>query len=152
MTGEPLIKEIVIAASPEEIFPFLTQRDRLLQWMGLAAEIDARPGGVFQVDPNTVDVIRGEFVEVIPPRRVVFTWGWREPGHPVPAGSTRVEIDLLPHAEGTLLRLSHFGLPGGMRDRHDMGWTHYLRRLATVVDGADPGIDPYASPEVRHAR
>ena len=58
--------------------------------MGVSAVLDARPGGVFQLDPNHRDVIYGEFVEVVPFRRVVFTWGWKEPNHPMPAGSSRV--------------------------------------------------------------
>jgi uncharacterized protein YndB with AHSA1/START domain len=41
---------------------------------GYRGELDARPGGVFQVDPNGRNVIPGKFVEVDPPRRVVFTW------------------------------------------------------------------------------
>jgi uncharacterized protein YndB with AHSA1/START domain len=53
--------------------------------MGVSAVLDARPGGVFQLDPNHRDVIYGEFVEVVPFRRVVFSWGWKEPNHPMPA-------------------------------------------------------------------
>jgi predicted enzyme related to lactoylglutathione lyase len=32
------------------------------------------------------DVARGEYVEVLPNERVVFTWGWEADGHPVPPG------------------------------------------------------------------
>jgi len=109
--SEPIIKEIFIEATPEEIFPYLTQSEKYVLWMGLTAEIDARPGGIFKVDPNTLDVIYGEFLEVSPPKRVVFTWGWKEAGHPVPAGSTRVEIDLSAQDGGTILRLTHFHVP-----------------------------------------
>jgi len=147
---EPIVKEIFIAAAPEEIFPYLTQADKYILWMGLSAEIDAQPGGIFKVDPNTLDVIHGEFIEVIPPKRIVFTWGWKEPGHPVPAGSTRVEIDLIPQNGGTLLRLTHYGIPDIMRDRHEFGWSHYLGRLRTRLHGGDPGPDPYSSPQFRH--
>ena len=147
---KPIVKEIFIAAAPEEIFPYLTQADKYILWMGLSAEIDARPGGIFKVDPNTLDVIHGEFIEVIPPKRIVFTWGWKEPGHPVPAGSTRVEIDLILQNGGTLLRLTHYGIPDIMRDCHEFGWSHYLSRLRTRLHGGDPGPDPYSSPEFRH--
>jgi uncharacterized protein YndB with AHSA1/START domain len=147
---KPLVKEIFIDASPEEIFPYLTKSDKYLSWMGVSAELDPRPGGIFQVDPNGHDVIVGEFLEVDPPRRLVFTWGWKEQGHPVPAGSTRVEIELRPQGGGTLLRLTHFGLSGPSRDRHDAGWPHYLGRLKTVLAGGDPGPDPYANPNHRH--
>jgi uncharacterized protein YndB with AHSA1/START domain len=148
--SEPIIKEIFIEATPEDIFPYLTQGEKYVLWMGLAAEIDARPGGIFKVDPNTLDVIHGEFLEVSPPTRVVFTWGWNEPGHPVPAGSTRVEIDLIPQNEGTLLRLTHIRLPDDTKDRHEFGWSHYLGRLKIVMAGGDPGVDPYSDPQFRH--
>ena len=45
-------------------------------WMGVAALLDPRPGGTFRVDANGRDVVIGEYVEVEPPHRVVFTWGF----------------------------------------------------------------------------
>lgn len=146
----PIIKEVFIEATPEEIFPYLIDGEKYLTWMGLSAKLDPRPGGIFQVDPNGRDVICGQFIEVDPPRRVVFTWGWKELSHPVPAGSTRVEIELTPRGKGTLLRLTHTGLSGPSRDRHDAGWPHYLGRLQIRLSGADPGPDPYADPDHRH--
>lgn len=151
MAGDdPVVKEVFIDASPEEIFPYLTQGEKYVLWMGLEAEIDARPGGIFRLDPNTLDLIYGEFVEVIPPSRIVFSWGFKVPGHPVPAGSTRVQIDLIAQDGGTLLRLTHYGLPEAARDGHRTGWEHYLGRLRIVMAGGDPGPDHYADPAVRH--
>jgi uncharacterized protein YndB with AHSA1/START domain len=66
---EPIVREIYIDASPEETFPYLTESDKYRLWMGLSAELDARPGGIFRVDPNGRDVISGEFVAVEPPHR-----------------------------------------------------------------------------------
>ncbi len=149
-SDDPIVREIFIDASPEEVFPYLTQRDRYLEWMGLTAELDARPGGVFRVEPNGRNVIRGEFREVSPPTRLVFTWGYDEPGHPLPPGSTTVEIDLIPQGAGTLVRLVHRNLPADQRERHGFGWTHYLDRLKVAAGGGDPGPDPYADPAVRH--
>jgi uncharacterized protein YndB with AHSA1/START domain len=86
-------------------------------------------------------VARGEFREIDPPRRVVFTWGWE--GHPaVPPGSSTVEIDLAPDGEGTLLRLTHRRLPDEEIEQHAHGWDHFLPRLATAAPGGDPGPDP----------
>ena len=147
---EPLIREIFIDARPEDVFPYLVEADKYLTWMGVSAELDPRPGGIFQVDPNGRDVILGQFLEVDPPRRVVFTWGWKDPAHPVPAGSTRVEIELRPQGSGTLLRLTHTGLAGPVRERHAGGWTHYLGRLKLVMSSKNPGPDPYATPDHRH--
>jgi Activator of Hsp90 ATPase homolog 1-like protein len=68
----------------------------------------------------------------------------------VPAGSTPVEIDLTPEGNGTRLRLVHRELPPESRERHDLGWSHYLGRLKTVSEGGEPGPDPFADPSVRH--
>jgi uncharacterized protein YndB with AHSA1/START domain len=147
---EPIVREIYIDATPEETFPYLTEGDKYLLWMGLSAELDPRPGGIFKVDPNGRDVISGRFVAIEPPRRIVFTWGWDEPGRPVPAGSSTVEIELIPEGRGTLLRLVHRGLAGTQRDRHAAGWLHYLARLKVAAGGVAPEPDPFAVPTHRH--
>lgn len=86
-------------------------------------------------------VARGEFVEVDPPRRVVFTWGWE--GHDrVPPGSTTVELTLEEDGAATILSLRHSGLPDGESAAlHEEGWTFFIPRLATTVAGGDP-LDP----------
>jgi uncharacterized protein YndB with AHSA1/START domain len=147
---DPIVKEIFIEATAEDIYPYLTDARKYVLWMGLSAELDPRPGGAFKVDPNGSDVITGEYLEIVPNRRIVFTWGWQQPGHPVPAGSTRVEIDLIPKDAGTLVRLVHHKLPAGSRERHVAGWTHYLGRLAVVLSGKDPGPDPFGTTATRH--
>jgi uncharacterized protein YndB with AHSA1/START domain len=138
----PLVKEVRIDASPELVFAFLTERDKMLRWMGLALSIDPRPGGLFLLDPNGRETIRGEYLEVIPPRRIVFTWGWQSGNDRVPAGSSRVEIDLVPSGSGTLLRLTHRPEGGDVRPQHEAGWSHHLGRLRAVAEGGDPGPDP----------
>ena len=94
----------------------------------------------------------GEFVELDPPRRLVYTWGW-EPGsdgpNPVPPGSTTVEIELLPNGDGTTLRFIHRGLPSTeAAESHAHGWDHYLARLTVAAAGGDAGEDPWLSGEM----
>src|SRR6266852_5369739 len=68
---------ITISAKPETVFRLLTDGGEYVRWKGESAQLDARPNGVFRVIfPNRTDVVSGRFVEVIPERRVVFTWGW----------------------------------------------------------------------------
>jgi uncharacterized protein YndB with AHSA1/START domain len=113
--------------------------------MGRQATFDLRPGGRYRVEVLPGRIASGEFIEVDPPHRLVHTWGW-EAGNSssVPPGSTTVEYELLPHGEGTLLRLTHRDLPGaGAAGRHAHGWEHYLDRLATLAGGDDPGADPW---------
>jgi Uncharacterized conserved protein len=100
-----------IAARPETVFAFLTQADQWTRWQGTEAELDPRPGGVFRVNVRDGAVTSGAYVQVAPPHRVTFTWGFEVPGHQIPPGSTLVEIDLIPDANGTLLRLTHSAVP-----------------------------------------
>ena len=59
------------------------------------------------------------------------------------AGSSMVEIDLIEQSKGTLLRLTHTGLPNAEQCAGNAeGWAHYLGRLADVASGRDPGPDP----------
>jgi mannose-6-phosphate isomerase-like protein (cupin superfamily) len=69
-------REIRIDARPETVFEFFTDPALLLRWKGLEADLDARPGGIYRVVVNARSTVRGEFVEVEPPSRVVFTWGF----------------------------------------------------------------------------
>ena len=83
-----LIREIVIDATPETIWPFLTEADKHVEWIGTVAEIDPRPGGIYRVLVGGQHQSAGEFVEVVPKEKVVFTFGWDEKDHPIPPGST----------------------------------------------------------------
>ena len=134
-------KVITIAARPETVFRLLTDPHEWVRWKGKIAQLEPRPGGTFHVDfQNDKDVVDGRFVEVIPSRRVVFTWGWQ--GSPtVPPGSSTVEIDLEPDGDGTRLRLVHRGLPEGALASHTEGWDYFLPRLVNVAEGRDVGSD-----------
>jgi uncharacterized protein YndB with AHSA1/START domain len=153
LAADPLIKEIYIEAPPSVVFQFLTDPAKMIRWMGIQAEIDPTPGGIYRLDPNGRDVIRGEYLEVIPDSRVVFTWGFEKPSPGMPAvlaGSTKVEIDLQAEGKGTRVRLTHHLLRPEAGERHALGWAHYLGRLKTISEGSDPGPDPFADLSVRH--
>lgn len=141
-------RTISIAASPSEVYALLTQAELLVEWMAPIASLDPRPGGEVSWTHANGDTVRGEFVELVPDRRVVFTYGWVRADVGVPPGSTVVEIDLRPNATGTELRLVHRGLEGPMADAHTGGWANYLGRLAVRATGADPGPDPLAEGRV----
>ena len=70
-----LVREIMIEATPETIWPFLTEPDELVQWHGTVAEIDPRPGGIYRVLVAGQFQSAGEYVEVVPMEKVVFTFG-----------------------------------------------------------------------------
>jgi uncharacterized protein YndB with AHSA1/START domain len=136
-----LVREIMIDATPETIWPFLTEPGKHIEWDGTVAELDPRPGGVYRVLVAGQYQSAGEYVEVEPMRKVVFTFGWEQDGHPIPPGSTTVEITLQPEGDKTRVRLVHRGLPDDAISDHGSGWAHYLQRLAVRVSGDDPGPD-----------
>ncbi|HVX23475.1 MAG TPA: SRPBCC family protein [Acidimicrobiales bacterium] len=139
-----LVREVVVDASPSTIFEFLTVPDKHVEWMGTVADLDPTPGGVYRVKVGDRHQSAGHFVEVVPDRKVVFTFGWDEPGHPIPPGSSEVEISLLPEGDKTRVRLVHRGLPADAVSDHTKGWDHYLDRLAVALAGGDPGPDVMA--------
>jgi uncharacterized protein YndB with AHSA1/START domain len=143
---EPLVvqREVQIAAPPATVFAFLTDPAKILSWMGSEVTSEAHPGGVYLVKGVAGDrarVARGEFREVVPVHRLAYSFGW-EGSEEVPPGSGLVEIDLMDRDGGTLLRMTHSGLPNAAQCvRHGEGWAHYLGRLAIAAMGRDPGID-----------
>jgi uncharacterized protein YndB with AHSA1/START domain len=144
--NEPLIvrRETQIAASPATVFAFLTDPEKIVSWMGIEATTEAHPGGLYLLKGIAGDrarVARGAFREVVPVHRLAYTFGW-EGGQEVPPGSSLVEIDLIERDGGTLLCMTHSGLPNEAQcASHSRGWQHYLSRLAITAGGGNPGID-----------
>jgi uncharacterized protein YndB with AHSA1/START domain len=134
---EPIVHERQIDASPETVFAFFTDPEKLTRWLAQEATLDPRSGGVCHQIHIGSDgkrySIRGEFVEVSAPTRVVFTWGFENADmEPAPGGST-VEVTLDPRDGGTWLRLVHRDLPESERGDHDAGWGTMLDRLEAAV-------------------
>ncbi len=131
------VKEVVVKAPPATIFPYLVDPTLMVQWLGSSVTLDPRPGGEIELvcsgNPGA-----GQFREIVTDERVVFSFGWSEPGHPIPPGSSEVEITLIPQGETTLVRLTHRGLPEDAVADHENGWAHYLSRLVEVLEGGTP--------------
>ena len=143
--GIAVERELEIDARPETVWELLTDPNEATRWMGQAASFDLRPGGVYRVEVIPGNTAIGEFVEIDPPRRLVYTWGWESgSGSSVPPGSTTVAFDLIPSDGGTLLRFRHSELPSReSAESHGHGWDHYFERLAKTAAGNDPGPDPW---------
>jgi uncharacterized protein YndB with AHSA1/START domain len=137
-------KELTIDAPPEAVWEFLVDPEKAVRWMGEEATFEPRPGGLYRVQIIPGNTAAGEFVELDPPRRLVFTWGW-EPGGQgtMPVGSSTVEIELVPERDGTLLRFAHHLPSAEAAESHGVGWDHYLERLVIAAGGGDPGRDPW---------
>jgi len=143
-----VVRELSIAARPETVWEFFVDPEKAVRWMGIDATLDPRPGGVYRVTVMSGNVGSGTFVELDPPRRLVFTWGWEQGGDDkamaVAPGSSTIEVELEPEGDGTFLRFTHRDLPSVEAvASHGHGWDHYLGRLVTVAEGRDPGRDTW---------
>lgn len=136
-------REIRIAAAPETVFGFLADSMKITRWAGTQAESDPRRGGVRRTTINPGHIVSGEYVDVTPHRRLVYTFGWVDSPR-MPPGSSVVDIVLVPDGSGTVLRLAHAG-PAAAHEGHAEVWDHYLPRLAAAASGGDPGPDPWAA-------
>ncbi len=115
-----------------KIYAAWTEPDNLIRWFGPAmvqqqtvrADIDARIGGRYRI---SFDDARGEhhevggtYRELVPHRRLVFSWAW----HATPERELQVTVSLQPDGDGTLLTLHHEPFfDSAARDAHDRGWT-----------------------------
>ena len=79
---------IFVDAAPDAVFDCLVIPEMMVRWMGERALLQAVAGGRFEVDINGV-LIRGQFIEVGRPRRLVVSWG--QLGNALlPPGASRV--------------------------------------------------------------
>jgi len=142
---EPFVirRETHIAAPQATVFAFLTDPDKILRWMGNEVKTEPHPGGIYLINGvgGGATMAKGKFREVVPVHRLAYSFGW-EGNDEVPPGSSLIEIDLIDRDGGTLLRMTHSGLPTAEQcANHDRGWAHYLGRLTIAAAGRDPGPD-----------
>lgn len=129
-----LSRTVIIRAAPAVVFRYFTDTARWAAYWGEGSSVDATAGGkVVICFPGGIEV-HGEVVEVAAPNRFVFTYGFAS-GTPMPAGSSRVTIQLAADPNGTKLSLRHAFAEGdaAVRDEHIQGWRYQLSVLANVV-------------------
>jgi uncharacterized protein YndB with AHSA1/START domain len=138
-------RETQIAAPPATVFAYLTDPQKIVSWMGLEANTEAQPGGLYLVKGvgRRDRTARGAFREVVPVHRLAYSFGW-DGDDEVSPGSSLIEIDLIDRDGGTLMRMTHSGLPNeASRANHATGWEHYIGRLSVAASGRNPGPDPW---------
>ena len=132
MTGDGEISLVAqLDGPPAAAWDLLTQPLNLPLWLGHPVIFDLEVGGRIEVEIDEGHRFSGRFVAIEPPRRLVFTWGWRTGPIEIPPGSTTVEMTLVPRGPGSELRLVHTGL-GDWAERNIIGWTAKLERLVRV--------------------
>jgi uncharacterized protein YndB with AHSA1/START domain len=137
--------EIELAATPERVFHSLTDAAELAAWWGSDDMyrtydwvIDLRAGGKWSARARGNDgmesTVDGEYLEVDPPRRLVYTWrpSWDD------YAVTTVQYDLVPTAVGTRLLVTHtgFGDRAMAATGTGEGWKRVLEWLATSIDAS----------------
>jgi len=132
---------IEIDASPGTVFDYLITEAGMTAWMGQHAQLDPHPGGGFAVDIAGY-AIRGEYLHVERPTRVVVSWGVAGSAD-LPAGASTVEFRLTAIERGTRVDLIHSGLPETELEGHADGWAHFLPRLRVAAPGGDAGPDDW---------
>lgn len=142
MASEPFAASVWIDAPRDAVFRYFVEPEAMVRWMGDYAVLDARPGGEFTVDINGRPV-RGSYLEVDPPGRLVIAWGFAGSDE-LPPGASTVAVTLSAEGAGTRVDLTHHGLPEPQRRQHALGWNHFLSRLTVAARGDDPGRDPWA--------
>lgn len=140
MTAEPVDASVHIDAPPEQVYEYFTRPDAIVRWMGEYALLEPEPDGRFTIDVQGAP-IRGRFLELNPPHRLLISWGYAGSNR-LPPGASTVEIRLIPQSGGTRVELEHRHLPPEEVSGHTRGWRHYLARLTIAGTGRDAGPDP----------
>jgi uncharacterized protein YndB with AHSA1/START domain len=126
---EAVHAEIAIDAPIAAVYAMFTDPSRLVRWIGIRAMLEPKPGGQFRFELMPGEFCSGRYLELEPPNRVVFTWGWESGALPVEPGSSTVSVELTESGGVTHVRLTHSGLSDAMRDHHAGGWANFLPRL-----------------------
>lgn len=136
-----IVKSITIAASPEEVWPFFTEPEKLASWFQTPRQALA-DGEEFYMDGEDPDdpsgAVWGRVLEMDPPRRMVWAFDHHHLNH-----MTRVAFDLVAKDDATEVTLTHDrfeGAPGDVEAKiraHDDGWTPHMESLKRVAAATD---------------
>jgi uncharacterized protein YndB with AHSA1/START domain len=137
---ESITASIQVDAPVEAVYEYFTRPQAIVRWMGEYALLEPEPGGRFSLDVRGAPV-RGRFLELDAPHRLIISWGYAGSDR-LPPGASTVEVRLTARDGGTLVELEHRDLPPDERPGHATGWAHYLDRLEIAAAGGNPGADP----------
>ena len=138
-------------ATPGQVFAAWSDPEALGRWFGphshrcQVEQFDFTEGGQYRIrlipigedtdcsgDPAQDSVCAGQFVEILPGKRIVMTFDWIENGAPM--GDTLLTIELQPAGDKTRLKLTHEQLPDAqLRDAHASGWQGSLECLESFL-------------------
>jgi uncharacterized protein YndB with AHSA1/START domain len=125
-------RTVTIHAEQETVFRFLTDSTRWASWWGAGSTIDARPGGELRIRYPDGTEASGTVIDVQPPDRIVFTYGYVS-GRPMAPGESTVTISLEADRHGTRLHLRHDLADEATREAHEQGWRYQLALFSNLV-------------------
>jgi uncharacterized protein YndB with AHSA1/START domain len=127
-----------IRADRQSVWDAWTRPEHVKRWScpvpgGVRAfETDFRVGGAYMLamevegKPHTAI---GQYREIEAPRRLVYTWDWKEQS----IGETLVTVEFEERDGATEVTLTHEGFPTAeARDNHDQGWMGCVQNLETL--------------------
>jgi uncharacterized protein YndB with AHSA1/START domain len=128
-----LERSVLICATRRTVFNYFVDSKRFADWWGEGSSIEGRPGGAMRIRYPSGATASGTVVEVVPDERVVFTFGYDDPGKPIPPGGSRVTVTLQDRPRGTFLTLRHELADASVRDEHVQGWRYQLALFANAA-------------------
>lgn len=128
-------------APREKVFAAWTEPQHLNRWFApsdefeVSADVDLRTGGKYRIamkhSSGRVHTAIGEYREITPPEKLVYTWGWLEDED---LRDTLVTIEFRDLGASTEVVLTHELFPNAdWRDKHNQGWSGCLGRLDKVL-------------------
>ena len=133
----------LVAAKPERVFAAWTTAEALKRWsapsdaMTAVAEVDLRVGGRYRIHMSSPDgreyLVTGVYREIVPPRRLVYTWFWETDSS---LGEMLITVEFHARGDATEIVLVHSQLPTEQAlTAHRNGWTGCLVRLEQLLAG-----------------
>jgi uncharacterized protein YndB with AHSA1/START domain len=114
-------------AAPEKVFDCWVDPEKVKRWFffspfaeSMEYDLDIRPGGSYRVvrrEKGEFTAI-GEYLEIEPPRRIVFTFSMPQFSPDV----APITIEIAPDGDGTLLTFTEVGLPADEHEATVEGW------------------------------
>jgi uncharacterized protein YndB with AHSA1/START domain len=122
-------------AAPEKVYAAWIDPAKMSRWLGppnvikVNVTADVTVGGRYAIQmivPDDEHNVSGVYREIVPNRKLVFTWAWRS----TPERESLVTVIFTPDGDGTLMTLHHEQfVDEAARDSHEKGWSVIVERL-----------------------
>lgn len=142
-TTHSLKLERTYKQSPDKVWAAWTDPAAMRAWFYpgdvssvVVERFDVRKGGDVRIQfgpgPMGTPTAIGKIIDVVPGKRIAFTWNWE--GAPTMTDSI-VTIEMVKAGSGTKVTLRHDGLPSrDVADHFGGGWTGIMDRYTVALD------------------